>query len=342
MLSRRIDETLAAVLPRGAACALIDYPNHANAGDSAIWLGERACLRRANVSVAYLCDMFTFSKTVIGSRLRDAVILIHGGGNLGDIWPGRQSWREEVIMAFPDRKIIQLPQTIHFRERRNLQRARAVFDGHPDLTILVRDRRSLELARNEFRAKSELCPDMAFALGVLPRVHPARDPIVCLARTDLESSGLARAKLACGVTRVDWARDPISTIFRTGSQWLFSECDRVKALRRFLPGLSWGFAQCGLFDHMARRNLGRGCGMLSRGNVVITDRLHGHILSLLLGIPHVLLDNTYGKLARFFETWTKECRLAFWAGNPDEAFQQARALAQYASTPSPRCGRGVG
>ena len=30
---------------------------------------------------------------------------------------------------------------------------------------------------------------------------------------------------------------------------------------------------------------------LSRGRVVATDRLHGHILSTLMDIPHVLIDN---------------------------------------------------
>jgi pyruvyl transferase EpsO len=38
--------------------------------------------------------------------------------------------------------------------------------------------------------------------------------------------------------------------------------------------------------------------------VVITDRLHAHILSLLLGIPHAVLDNSYGKVGRFLAAWT--------------------------------------
>jgi exopolysaccharide biosynthesis predicted pyruvyltransferase EpsI len=32
--------------------------------------------------------------------------------------------------------------------------------------------------------------------------------------------------------------------------------------------------------------------------------LHAHLLSLLLGIPHAILDNTYGKLGRFLDAWT--------------------------------------
>jgi pyruvyl transferase EpsO len=48
----------------------------------------------------------------------------------------------------------------------------------------------------------------------------------------------------------------------------------------------------------------RGCRTLAAGRVVVTDRLHAHLLSLLLGIPHGVLDNSYGKLFRFLDAWT--------------------------------------
>jgi exopolysaccharide biosynthesis predicted pyruvyltransferase EpsI len=43
----------------------------------------------------------------------DDPILLHGGGNFGDVWPGFQRFREQVIRESPNRRIIQLPQTIH-------------------------------------------------------------------------------------------------------------------------------------------------------------------------------------------------------------------------------------
>jgi pyruvyl transferase EpsO len=36
---------------------------------------------------------------------------------------------------------------------------------------------------------------------------------------------------------------------------------------------------------------------------VVTSRLHGHILAALLGVPSVLLDNSYGKNAAYFGEW---------------------------------------
>lgn len=54
---------------------------------------------------------------------------------------------------------------------------------------------------------------------------------------------------------------------------------------------------------LARRGLARGLAMLSQGEVVATDRLRAHILSVLLDIPHVLVDNSYGKVRGLAEQW---------------------------------------
>jgi len=46
--------------------------------------------------------------------------------------------------------------------------------------------------------------------------------------------------------------------------------------------------------------------------LVITNRLHGHILCVLMGIPHVVIPNSYHKITSFYETWTHQvpfCKL---------------------------------
>lgn len=40
--------------------------------------------------------------------------------------------------------------------------------------------------------------------------------------------------------------------------------------------------------------------------LIITNRLHGHILCVLLGIPHIFLANSYHKNESFYETWTHQ------------------------------------
>ena len=80
------------------------------------------------------------------------------------------------------------------------------------------------------------------------------------------------------------------------------------------------------YDTLAAQRVERGCRILARGRVVVADRLHGHILSLLMGLPNVVLDNSYGKTRAVYETWTARCELATWADSPDEALAAARRI----------------
>jgi pyruvyl transferase EpsO len=264
----------------------------------------------------------TYSRRRLAARLGDGVILLHGGGNLGDFWLEHQQFREQVIQDFPDNRIIQLPQTIYFMDEWGVGEARRVFDGHRNLTLLCRDLPSLDFARKEFAAPSLLCPDMAFALGPLKRPRPPKDVIVWLSRTDAESAGPAPAAAATGVERTDWLEEPPSPLR-----------ERNAALGAALEGEPPGRqalldALIETYDPLARERLSRGCQLLARGKVVITDRLHGHVLCLLLGIPHVLLDNNYGKVKSFLHTWTRGCGLAHWADSPAEARELADRVAR--------------
>jgi exopolysaccharide biosynthesis predicted pyruvyltransferase EpsI len=327
-LSKAIDSVLRPLMAGVRLCALLDFPDYPNVGDSAIWLGERAYLRRASVPVVYAADYSFFSSDELTTRLKDGVILLHGGGNLGDLWPVLQEFREKVIAAFPDRRIIQLPQTIHFQEISNLRRAKAVFNEHPDLTILVRDVCSLELARNEFRAQSVLCPDMAFSLEPFhrPQESSTQTEIVWLSRSDIESRGYSVSPAALGVEILDWLSDDPSMFLKVHNFLKREIGNHLVCFRMLSPLMTREYTRLGIYDRLAGQRLNRGCRILGKAKVVITDRLHGHILSLLLRIPHVLLDNSYGKLSNFYGTWTKGSDLAVWVDSAEEALAQAKAL----------------
>jgi pyruvyl transferase EpsO len=321
-LGREIDAVLGSLLPPGVPCALLDFPNHPNVGDSAIWLGETEWLRRHGNPVVYVCELETYSRRRLAARLGDGVILLHGGGNLGDFWVEYQRFREQVIAEFPANPIIQLPQTIHFLDEWGAGEARRVFDAHPNLTLLCRDRRSLRFARERFAARSLLCPDMAFALGGLQRPEAPRHAIVCLYRTDAEAANAPRPPPRAGVVQTDWLEEvptPAHERYRALGERLEHDLSPSPDLLRDVLETS---------DLLGRERLQRGCALLGGGKVVITDRLHGHILCLLLGIPHVLLDNNYGKVRGFYESWTAGSPLASWASSPAEALEAAAALSE--------------
>lgn len=69
-----------------------------------------------------------------------------------------------------------------------------------------------------------------------------------------------------------------------------------------------------------------GFQFLRQGELVTLDRLHGHILSILLGIPTILIDNNVGKLSKYRDTWTKTCKLTKVAHSAEEARRMAEAF----------------
>ena len=156
-----LDLALADV-PLRQECALLDYPAYPNIGDHMIWLGEVlyvTTVRRVKIRFAASLDEPL-------SLPGGVPILLSGGGNLGDLWPAHQNFRERIIRQYRDRPIVIMPQTMYFRDQAKLLKAAAAFNAHPDLTILIRDERSLEAARQTFgNCHVLLAPDMAFELA---------------------------------------------------------------------------------------------------------------------------------------------------------------------------------
>ena len=325
-------ETIDAVLDpllRKEPVALVDFPRHRNAGDHAIWLGVTTYLRAADIPVDYVTDRDVRSLSRLKRRFGRGTVLINGGGNFGDLWPEAQRFRERLVFELPRATIVQLPQSIEFRSTAALEQAQATFERHPDLTLLLRDRRSLALAREHFSARSLLCPDMAFAIGTLERpIEPVRD-VTLVARTDAESAGHL-VGLPLDLEPTDWIEWKGYAGLIAGITWRA----RFRAARLMSEfSVAPRIAQR-RYDALARSRMLPGLKLLSTGRTVITDRLHGHILSLLLGIPHVVLDNSYGKVKGVYDAWTQSAALAQWADSLPEALDLARQL-QREARPSP-------
>jgi exopolysaccharide biosynthesis predicted pyruvyltransferase EpsI len=318
-------DVLCRLLVPGTRCALVDFPHHANVGDSAIWLGERALLRRAGVEVAYTCDVTSFRSQDLLDQVPAGTILIHGGGNFGDLWPHHQDFRERIIETFPYHRIVQLPQSIHFDDRANLDRARSVLGAHRDLTVCVRDRRSLDLARSHFSARSVLCPDMAFGIeGRAEPGAPADYDIVWQARADHESRHLTLPPLDGDVLVTDWAAGQ-----GAAPKWTA----QVRAAEQaYQASADDPDGRTSASDRLAALQLRRGCHLLGRGRVVVTDRLHGHLLSLLFGLPHVVLDDRNRKIEGARAAWTGDWAGVRWARTPEDALAHARDLLAGLST----------
>ena len=306
-----------------SAFAMVDFPDIRNVGDSAIWLGEIAYLRdRLGKGPSYVSKSWDHSDDDLAERVPQGPILLQGGGTFGDIWTGHQKLRLRIMKRWKGRPIIQLPQSIHYDSKDATdEMARAIAD-HGNVTLLLRDQPSVDFALKHFDCTALLCPDMAFGIGAI-KAPPGDLPVLAMLRDDREkSSALGAAEL----------KDvPVE-------DWIFTERKLAVQFAK-AAGLAQGlstFDRIGMrfakYNAAANQRLSRGIRQLSRARAIVTDRLHVHIISTLMGRPHAVLDNSYGKITRFMEAFPGGMDVTYRAKSLADGLEWARAQAQAAPT----------
>lgn len=313
---------LGTVIPPRSPVALFDFPNYANVGDSLIWLGAELYLEaNGNPVVAVAEASSDFG--LLPDLSEDVVVVIQGGGNFGDLWPLHQEFREFILGKYRKNRVVQLPQSIHFESTAALDRSAAVMRAHRDFHLLVRDRQSF-LKASAFSARPPLlCPDMAFLLQRVERVRPPSLPVLALLRSDKESAIPRGGALGAGFVVRDWVSEPL----------LPSGFDRA-AERDHAPGSDYYRFRRYAYCQLARQRFHRGVDLLSQAAVVITDRLHAHVLCSLMRVPHVVIDNRNGKLGAFMDTWGAPQGLCRRAADVAEAKELVKSLSGSRSVPA--------
>ena len=140
-----------------------------------------------------------------------------------------------------------------------------------------------------------------------------------LLRTDSEKSGFDQSALnIANSASGDWLQDEINfykkAIIRARIKMILSLATTTQK-RRLIH-----------YNTLAKLRLNRGIQQLQSGERVITDRLHAHILSILLGIPHVVMDNNYGKIGGFIKAWTHQCKNMSLADSAEDAVARIKQM----------------
>ena len=294
--------------------AILDFPDIRNCGDSAIWLGEMAYLKdHYGKRPAYVSRMHDFSPEDLDRVMPTGPIFLHGGGNFGDVWAAHQEFREHVLERFPDRQIIQFPQSIHYNSQERLDESARIIGRHRNFVLLVRDEESRQFAEKHFDCQVRLCADMAFCIGALqPAV--SEFPVLAMLRTDLEKAGDNDLSAYPDIPIEDWISESAKRVR------IAKALGAASALLAFKPHE----IRLRKLDAAAHNRFQRGIRQISRGRAIVTDRLHVHICSLLLGRPHAVLDNSYGKVRRFMSAFSGSTDLSYKATSLDDGIAWAR------------------
>lgn len=307
-------KTLSDLLTGRERYVLLDFPDYGNVGDSAIWSGEVTALRDIDLGAPHFVS--DLRDGTDSAQIGDVdLILLNGGGNFGDLWPDHQTFREDILRRYPDKMVVQLPQSIHYDDPANITRTAEAISGHRNFHLLVRDHESLDLARRHFACNAVLCPDAAFAMGPMDPIGAPEHDVLLLLRTDKEKvGGDAPINIPAHWRIEDWLEDTLHLHRETLRE------TRLRALMTLNPAeMSADARRLRYFNRLAEKRIDRGLRQLSAARFIITDRLHVHILSTLIGRPHVFLDNRYGKISRFSEAFGTLWSEAHRATSMDQA-----------------------
>ncbi|SDT33868.1 polysaccharide pyruvyl transferase family protein [Microterricola viridarii] len=329
------EQTLRRAIGNAVDVALLDAPNQTNVGDSLIWAGEMAYLRRMGFRLRYVADMRTYDPAELRRAMPSGVVLLHGGGNFGDLWLGHQNHRERIAKDLPDYRLVQLPQSIYFGSPERAVQADAIIGAHPDFHLLLRDSLSIERASNLLPSLTPIfCHDMA--LGYEPPATtrtPSRPSLLIIARQDKEAmSGLHEVGddwiPRLSVTSTDWhSKGWLAIRWQIARRAMKLQHRLVRYRRRlkFVPTLPQWFVQS-LIASLNDINIAGALRLYSSAQVVVVDRLHAHVLAVLLGMNHVALDNNYRKIGAVFEDYTGRFTTARYATDTESARQYVEEL----------------
>ena len=307
-----IDDCLSDRLVDDEPLAVLDFPDIRNCGDSAIWLGEMTYLRNHGKRPAYVSRMRDLSPEALERAVPDGPIFIHGGGNFGDLWVTHQDFREHVLERFPHRRIIQFPQSIHYRSPVRAEQTARAIGRHRNFLLLVRDEESRDFAEKHFDCEVRLCPDMAFWIGAV-EPDAAEFPVLAMLRADLEKAGEVDRSAYPDLPIEDWITESVRRVRLSKAAGAASALLSLKPAEIRLRKL----------DAAAHNRFRRGIRQISRGETIVTDRLHVHICSILIGRPHAVLDNSYGKIGRFMAAFSGGTELAYRASSLDDGLEWA-------------------
>lgn len=270
----------------GKCIIFIATPSHGNLGDHAIVYSQYKMFESLGMSdkiVEIKSEDYSLFSDYIYSQVRsNDIIVIDGGGNMGTLWIHEEHKMRDIVNRFKNNKIIIFPETVFYSEddfgKSEFEKSKLIYCNHNNLHICVRDKRSYELIKNEYKpANIKYVPDIVLYLNELEFENNREGAILCI-REDKEK--VTDDKLKIRIEKQLMLRGLDVKYSSTVINQYITKRDREKELYK-----KWK--------------------EFASAEIVITDRLHGMIFSAITGTPCIALNNSNGKVQGVYE-WIKE------------------------------------
>lgn len=276
---------------------IIGTPHHGNLGDNAIAVAEETILQDNfsqysiyQIPEKYLYTCIDRAKKYIN---KEDIILLHGGGNIGDTYLVPEEGRRKVVKLFPDNKIIVFPQTAYFENdengRKQLEISKEVYNNHKNLIIMAREEKSYKFMKEHFyNAKVHLTPDIVMTMT--KKGNEKRENVTFLFRTDKEKTVTSDEQ--------EKLKEIISNKY---GKYILSDMH----LGEDVLYMGGSFRAKALEDKFKQ---------FQSSKLVITDRLHGMIFAAITETPCIVLGSFNHKISESYK-WLKDLEYIKFCNN---------------------------
>lgn len=207
------------------------------------------------------------------------ILVFHGGGNVGNLWPKSEYIRRNAFQTWREQKKIIMPQSICFTDdeegKKELELTKKVYSV-PNLILACRDENSYRFAEQNLPCRSILTPDTVMFHKPHRKWFIKQYGVVVCLRDDKEKA-LSDKDVQYIVSLSEKKFENVKRIDTVGEKQ--TKNSRSAALEKFMD-------------------------QIRHAELVITDRLHCMIFCALEGVPCIALDNNYNKIAGGYQ-WLK-------------------------------------
>lgn len=281
--------------------AIVDLPYHSNIGDILIWQGELELLSALPHKEISQSSISTFDNRHI--RRADC-ILVHGGGNIGELYREHINFLFKIVDENPNKRILIFPQTINYNDIAILIEDAKKLQKHKDLHFCVRDQKGYALL-SKYLEHVYLMPDMAFCIPIslFDQIEPeGHYTSLYLKRTDVELlSEVPDIQVDC---TSDW---PTFYHKLNDGTFIAKLIDNINTMpiigHNALTKRLWNWYAINIYRNDL---ITIGTRFIKSFDTIYTTRLHGLILGLLCRKKVTVIDNSYGKNLNFVNTWLSD------------------------------------
>lgn len=272
--------------------AYLDYyhviKNKYHMEDQAIWYATQKLLEKyfmnANVVDVDMSDFETDIEGIAHLIQNQDILILQGGGNFGNYYMDDEMIRRSVISQFRNNRIIMFPQTVYFSEdaegKEELERSVCIYNKNKNLVLIARDEESFKILKENFINEIYMLPDVVLSLNAVDVKKKRKGALICL-RSDKESVMNQQ-----DVENVEsFLKERFSEIKYTDTQMDdYCKENREQLLKQKIEEFQ-------------------------SAELVITDRLHGMIFSVITGTPCIAFDNFNAKVKNVYLYLKDNCNV---------------------------------